>query len=50
MLEKRSSANMSTPPIRRNTNAGRWSAIELLAYKAEGSAPFKAVTRQVLFW
>ena len=49
MLEKRSSANMSTPPIRRNTNAGRWSAIELLAYKAEGSAPFKAVTRQVLF-
>ena len=27
----------------------RWDDVELLRYKAEGSAPFKNVTRQVLF-
>jgi quercetin dioxygenase-like cupin family protein len=27
----------------------RWQDVELLRYKDEGSAPFKAVTRQVLF-
>ena len=27
----------------------RWDAVELLRYKQEGSAPFKDVTRQVLF-
>jgi quercetin dioxygenase-like cupin family protein len=27
----------------------RWADTDLLAYKADGSAPFKAVTRQVLF-
>lgn len=27
----------------------RWQGVELLAYKEEGSAPFKAITRQVLF-
>ncbi|HTN49637.1 MAG TPA: cupin domain-containing protein [Burkholderiaceae bacterium] len=27
----------------------RWDAVEVLRYKAEGSAPFKGVTRQVLF-
>ena len=27
----------------------RWSAVELLRYKQEGSAPFKDITRQVLF-
>lgn len=27
----------------------RWDAVEVLRYKAEGSAPFKDVTRQVLF-
>ena len=27
----------------------RWDGVELLAYKEEGSAPFKAITRQVLF-
>jgi quercetin dioxygenase-like cupin family protein len=31
-------------------NAGyRWDAVELLRYKQEGSAPFKDITRQVLF-
>jgi quercetin dioxygenase-like cupin family protein len=27
----------------------RWEGVELLAYKDDGSAPFKAITRQVLF-
>ena len=27
----------------------RWDEVSLLAYKEEGSAPFKAITRQVLF-
>jgi quercetin dioxygenase-like cupin family protein len=27
----------------------RWDAVELLQYKDEGSAPFKDITRQVLF-
>jgi quercetin dioxygenase-like cupin family protein len=28
---------------------GRWNGVEMLAYKADGSAPFKDITRQVLF-
>ena len=31
------------------TDGFRWEGVELLAYKDEGSAPFKAITRQVLF-
>ncbi len=27
----------------------RWDGVDVLAYKEEGSAPFKAITRQVLF-
>jgi quercetin dioxygenase-like cupin family protein len=27
----------------------RWDGVEMLAYKEEGTAPFKAITRQVLF-
>ena len=27
----------------------RWDSIDLLAYKEEGAAPFKAITRQLLF-
>lgn len=40
---------MSTPPIRRQLDAFRWQGVDVLAYKEEGSAPFRAVTRQVLF-
>lgn len=33
----------------RSSVAGyRWEGVDLLAYKEEGSAPFKAITRQVL--
>lgn len=35
-------------PIRR-FEAFRWEATDLLAYKEEGTAPFKAITRQTLF-
>jgi quercetin dioxygenase-like cupin family protein len=35
-------------PIRRFKNY-RWDETDLLAYKEEGSAPFKAITRQTLF-
>ena len=35
-------------PIRR-FNSFRWEDTDLLAYKEEGSAPFKAITRQTLF-
>jgi quercetin dioxygenase-like cupin family protein len=36
-------------PIRPSRGPGRWDSVDVLAYKAEGSAPFKDVTRQVLF-
>ena len=38
------------PNIRQGQGDGfRWDSVERLAYKEEGSAPFKAITRQVLF-
>ncbi|KAA5604915.1 cupin domain-containing protein [Roseospira marina] len=39
----------ATPPVRRQTEPQRWEGVDVLAYKEEGSAPFKAVTRQILF-
>jgi len=35
-------------PVRRFTDY-RWDNTDLLAYKEEGAAPFKAITRQTLF-
>jgi quercetin dioxygenase-like cupin family protein len=36
--------------VRKAGEAGaRWEGVEVLAYKAEGQAPFRDVTRQVLF-
>jgi len=40
---------MDSPIIRRFAPGFRWKGVEVLNYKAEGSAPFKDVTRQVLF-
>lgn len=41
---------MSDKPVFRKARAGfRWEGVELLAYKEEGSAPFKDISRQVLF-
>ncbi|MGD9601572.1 MAG: cupin domain-containing protein [Gammaproteobacteria bacterium] len=36
-------------PVRRFDHAYRWDRVPLLAYKQDGSAPFRDVTRQVLF-
>lgn len=37
------------PIVRPAREAFRWDGVDVLAYKAEGSAPFKAISRQVLF-
>ncbi|MGO9544717.1 MAG: cupin domain-containing protein [Rhodomicrobium sp.] len=37
------------PNFRPGQGGFRWDGVELLAYKEEGAAPFKAITRQVLF-
>ncbi len=34
---------------RRRVAAGRWQEVDVLEYKQDGSAPFRDVTRQVLF-
>ena len=40
---------MSNSPVRRFSAGFHWTGVETLQYKAEGSAPFRDVTRQVLF-
>src|SRR5260221_1885856 len=40
---------MTTTPHRPKTAAARWRDVDVREYKAEGSAPFRDVTRQVLF-
>ena len=40
---------MNDSPIRKALPDCRWERVDTLAYKAEGSAPFRDVTRQVLF-
>ncbi len=40
---------MATTPFRPKLGPARWREIEVREYKAEGSAPFRDVTRQVLF-
>ncbi len=40
---------MTTPVHRRKTAASRWHSVEVRDYKAQGNAPFRDVTRQVLF-
>lgn len=35
--------------VRKHQGAFRWEGVDVLAYKQEGSAPFRDVTRQVLF-
>lgn len=39
----------SAPLIRRHVGDFRWQGVDVLAYKQDGTAPFKDVTRQVLF-
>lgn len=40
---------MTDPLVRRHAGDFHWDGVEVLEYKQEGSAPFKDVTRQVLF-
>lgn len=40
---------MSAPLVRKHDGTYHWDGVDVLAYKQEGSAPFKNVTRQVLF-
>ncbi len=40
---------MAGDPVRPCHGGFRWDGVELLAYKEAGSAPFKAITRQLLF-
>lgn len=40
---------MTDPPVRRHKGAFQWEGVDVLRYKEEGSAPFRDVTRQVLF-
>jgi quercetin dioxygenase-like cupin family protein len=42
-------AASATTPVRRALPDCRWEDVELLRYKDDGSAPFRDVTRQVLF-
>jgi len=37
------------PLVRKHSGNFHWQGVDVLAYKQEGSAPFKDVTRQVLF-
>jgi quercetin dioxygenase-like cupin family protein len=39
---------MSDSPVLRSLPGQRWEGIDLLDYKPSGSAPFKAISRQVL--
>ncbi len=38
-----------TPPVHRKAKDYRWDGVEVLPYKEDGRALFKAITRQVLF-
>jgi len=40
---------MADERVRHHTGDQRWEGVPVHAYKADGSAPFKDVTRQVLF-
>lgn len=40
---------MSAPTVRKARDGFQWEGVERLRYKDEGSAPFRDVTRQVLF-
>ena len=42
-------ARMDKPFVRRHDGSFHWEGVDVLKYKQEGSAPFKDVTRQVLF-
>ncbi len=48
-MSKISKTSDMRPLHRPRSGPGRWSGVELMHYKQEGSAPFRDVSRQVLF-
>ena len=44
-----SDAAPEPPPLRQSSDDFRWAGVDLRLYKEESAAPFKAVSRQVLF-
>lgn len=40
---------MTDQPVRKHDGRFHWEGVEVLAYKQDGAAPFRNVTRQVLF-
>lgn len=40
---------MADSPVRRRTATARWEGVEVAPYKDTGSAPFRDITRQLLF-
>ncbi len=40
---------MTDRPVRKHDGTFHWEGVDVLQYKQEGSAPFRDVTRQVLF-
>ncbi len=49
MSDPTSKPSAQLPPLRPAAGPGRWHDVELLAYKQDAEAPFRDVTRQVLF-
>ena len=49
MSDATSKSTAKLPPLRPAAGPGRWQDVELLAYKQDAEAPFRDVTRQVLF-
>uniref|UniRef100_Q07KC7 Cupin 2, conserved barrel domain protein n=1 Tax=Rhodopseudomonas palustris (strain BisA53) TaxID=316055 RepID=Q07KC7_RHOP5 len=43
------SGAQAQPGVRPTTAAGRWRDVEMMAYKQDDAAPFRDVTRQLLF-
>jgi quercetin dioxygenase-like cupin family protein len=47
--DEREGCPVAPPLWRKAAGAGAWDGVPVLAYKEAGEAPFKAITRQVLF-
>ena len=48
-MKEKPAPTEAPPPVRPHTGDFHWKDVDVLRYKQEGTAPFKDVTRQVLF-
>lgn len=46
---RKAATPQASPAVRREHADRRWSGVDVMQYKQEGSAPFRDITRQVLF-